>query len=307
LRALFSSLRRHAPFLFSERGALSLTRSMGVGKGGGTLTPGADNRGVSAEGAALQGLDLTGRTLAGCGLSKATITGLQFADGRCLRTHWRRATVQDLEASGSSWDVVDFEAAKIERVTAGGSRWCLVSFRDATLTDVDLKEATLVVCDFTRAALTNVDLAGARLTGVDFQGAGLRNVSFRGADLGGCLFNGAWFSGVDFADASVQGADFRDAGGLDQQTRADLRARGARVGGGRVRRLWARLLGGDDPVAAQPRIRLAMGTTWALLLILVPGIFFARAILHPVNPDAPPGFEEPAEPDAETPDKASGG
>ncbi len=303
MRALFSSLRRHAPFLYSERGAIALTRALrSAGRGGGTALADGDNRGVAAEGTAASDLDARGATIADCALARATISGARFADGTCSRTHLRGAALRDWQAEGSTWDVVDLERADIAAVVALGSRWSVVSLREARLTDVDFEGATLVLCDFTRAHLTGVRFTGARLSGVDFGGAVLQGIDFAGADLRSCLFSGAWCGGADFSSAAVEGADFRDAGGLDDSARADLAARGARVGGGAVRRFWEKVLGGDDPAAAQPRIRAAVGTSWALLALLLPALFFARAILNPVDPEAPPESEDAGQADAPPPE-----
>jgi uncharacterized protein YjbI with pentapeptide repeats len=293
MRALFSSLRRHAPFLYSERGAISLTRSLGGAgaAGAGTLDAG-DNRGISAEDSSAVDLVLTGKTISDCVLSGASLQTVAFEGSTCSRTHLRRATLTNWQGAGSEWDVVDIEGGALDTCSFEQSRWTLTSFRDAALREIQLSGSTLVLCDFTRAELTNADFSGARLSGVDFQDAVFRDVSFVGADLRGCLFTGAWCAGADFRDAAVDGADFRDVGGLDDTARADLSRRGAFVGGGRIRGLWTRVLGGADPATSQPRIRAAMGTTWVVLALLIPALFFGRAILNPVNPDVPPGAEQ---------------
>ena len=294
MRAIFSSLRRHAPFLFSERGALSLTRSLSrAGTGGGEGLSAGVNRGASGEGLAVQGLDLTHGTVADCALSRADLVEISAANATWTRTHLRRASLRDLDAPASTWTVVDLEGAAVHGAKLSGAAFQLCSFRDATLHTLDLAGSSWVVCDLTRASLTDVDFSDARCTGIDFQDAILQRVSFRGADLRGCLFSGAWCAGADFTGAAVGGADFRGAGGLTAAARAGLAARGARVGGGHLRRLFERVIGGGDPIASQPRVRAAVGLTWALAALALPAVFFARAILHPVNPEAPPGFEEP--------------
>ena len=135
-------------------------------------------------------------------------------------------------------------------------------------------------------------MSETRLEGCDFQGAVLEGVSFRGADLRSCLFTEAWLAETDFSDALVAGADFRHVGGLSVQQLADLKSRGARTGGGMLYRLWAKLLARKPGPAPHRRVLRVVAITWAILALMVPSLFFLRAILDPIDPESPPSYSD---------------
>ena len=132
-----------------------------------------------------------------------------------------------------------------------------------------------------------VDMEGATLVAIDWSFALLERVKLRGADLRGADLHGACLIDVDLTDADLRGADFRGALGFDKMARAALQARGAKVGGPSLALLWAGVLPGVGATHWR-RVRRATSWTWAALALLLPALFFGRAILHPVDPDNPP-------------------
>ncbi len=268
MRRLFFDVTRVAPFLRSERGALQL----------GTL------RGVEAMTSG-PGLALADRLSTG-----ASLSDFQAAGSTILRWRARGCTVIGMHSPGATWEVVDLERAVLRDVAAPDCHLSLVSLREATLVDADLSGSRLVLCDLGGATLQRVVLDGCRLNGCDATGAVFDGVSLANADLRGTVLRGAWLIGTDLGSADVRGADLRQAA-LGAEQRADLKRRGARVGGGWLYRAWARLLGATARPERHARARAAVTATWAALAILVPVVFFTRAALHPVNPEEPPFWE----------------
>jgi hypothetical protein len=149
----------------------------------------------------------------------------------------------------------------------------------------------MTLCDLSGARLNRVDLSATKLEGCDFTGAVLVGVNLSGADLRSTLFTESWCADVNLEDALVRGSDFRRVGGLTPAQQSMLRERGARVSGGRVYGLWSGLLGGKGGPAPHKRVLRAVAITWATLALLVPSLFFLRAILDPVDPESPPSYE----------------
>ena len=280
MRRLFFDVTRVAPFLRSERGALHL----GSLRGGEPLTSGP-------------GLVLADRDSGG-----ADLADLELAGRTVLRWRAPGATLERVDAPGSTWEVVDLERAVLRDLKGPDSRLALVSLREATVIDADLTGSRLVLCDLGGATLRGVVLDGCRLHGCDASGAVFDGVSLKDADLRGAVLRGAFLVGTDLSTADVRGCDLRHAA-LDPAQRPDLQRRGARVGGGWLYRVWARLLGAGSRPDRHKRARAAVTATWAALAILGPVLFFARAALYPVNPEEPPFWEgeydEPA-PDVDT-------
>jgi uncharacterized protein YjbI with pentapeptide repeats len=294
MRSLFSSLRNVAPFLFGDRPALALTRSLREVRSGGTPSAGfsAEPRqsGLLLRGS-LEDLQLDGVQLAECNVAGARLSSVSFAGGHWSRSNLRGAQLERVEAASSSWTILDLEGASLLQFRAEDSHLSLLSLRDAHCSDSSFAGSTLVLCDLSGAQLQKVDLSRCRLEGCDFQGAVLDGVSFRGSDLRSSLFAEAWLADTDFSDALVSGADFRRVGGLSDAQRTDLRSRGARTGGGMLYRLWASLLARRPGATPHRRVLRAVAITWATLALMVPSLFFLRAILDPIDPESPPSYE----------------
>ncbi|MCP4869686.1 MAG: pentapeptide repeat-containing protein [Proteobacteria bacterium] len=293
MRRTLSRTRSEAPFLFSERGSLSLTRALTNVGGGGTALGDGDQhtsltlRGEHALRGALSDCDGDGATLNGgggltltrCSMREANLTG-------------------DV---GGRWDVVDATGATVTGSAPGGS-FSLVSFRDGALTDGDFTGATFVLCDFSGVALSGLNLSGCRFVGCDFSDAWLADVDVSGADLRGCTFRGAGIAS-SLAGADVTGADFRGASGLDEAALTALKGAGARTGAALLVGLWSKVLMKEPSLQAHRRVRKAVSGTWAAFAIALPVIFFARAAMSPAEPDYGPdmrqSYEAPEEPEAE--------
>jgi uncharacterized protein YjbI with pentapeptide repeats len=288
LRRLLSRTRSEAPFLFSERGSLALTRALRrVGGGATGFTEEQEQSGLELRGS-YSGDDLSERRLFACEGSGGTFDGLVLDRASWVRSQLRGATLKACSAEASSWDVVDLERASLDGLEAPAARFSLVSFRDARLTGCDLSSAVFVLCDFSGARLKDVDLTGARFIGCDFEDAWLEGVDATGADLRSSTFGGAWLGGLELTGARVDDADFRRAVGLDVPRRKLLVQGGARTGGGWLYRGWAALLAKSGSSREHRRALRAVTATWTALAILVPVLFFARASCNPAEPDYGP-------------------
>ena len=286
-RVLFRT-RSEAPFLFSERGSLALTRALRRTGGGATgFSDEPEQSSLELRGS-YSGHDLSERRLSACEGSGGTFEQLVLDRASWVRSQLRGATLKACRAEGSCWDVVDLERASLDGLRAPASRFSLVSFRDARLTGCDLSSATFVLCDFSGARLEDVDLTRARFIGCDFEDAWFDGVDATGADLRSSTFCGAWLGGVELAGARVGDADFRRAAGLDQDRRQLLVHGGARTGGGWLYRAWAALLAKSGSPKGHRRALRAVTATWTALAILVPVLFFARASCNPAEPDYGP-------------------
>ena len=134
--------------------------------------------------------------------------------------------------------------------------------------------------------------ARAHFVGCDFEGAVFeKSVDFSGADLTGSHLQRAWIGGASFDGARLQDCDMRGALGVADG--ADLVRAGASYRPSLLGRLFEKLLGSD--AAQHRRVLTATSVTWALLALLLPALFFARAIRNPVNPDQIPLVEETGE------------
>ncbi len=294
MRALFSSLGSIAPFLFGERPALALTKSLREVRSHSTQVTSfgeqLEQSGLRIEGTH-QDLSLDGVHLSACDFSGARFKSLSLIGGHLSRSHLCGTQIEGAEAKGSTWSILDLEAAHITDLRAETSHFALLSLRDSRLCSCSLKGSAMTLCDLSGAHLENVDLSMTKLEGCDFTGAVLSEVNLSKADLRSAVFAETWLNNVDLEGALVQGADFRRAGGLSTEQRNALQARGARTGGGHVYRFWHYLLARKSGQAPHKRVLLAVAITWATLALLVPSVFFLRAIIDPVDPEAPPSYE----------------
>lgn len=302
VRRIFARSRLVAPFLLSERGALWLSRDLEGAGGEDGLGEGPRRAGRTLSGV-VEGAELADVALSALAGGGATLRGVGARGSSWTRCQLAGATLESVDAEDSTWDVIDLTDAQLAGLKGHQARFSLTSFRGARLRDCDLRGAIFVLCDFTSADLKDVDLTGARLVGCEVEDATLTRVNMQGADLGGCSFQRAWLEDVTLDGVLAAGADFRGALGVSEVDA--LRSAGARVGGGGLLRLWARIFGGTPETHG--RALAATSATWAALAIAVPLIFFGRAVLWPINPDQAPGeepYEEPDEP--EVPDAPAG-
>ena len=295
MRSLYSSLRSIAPFLFGERPALALTKSLREVPSGAALSLGFSDApqqsGIRLAGAH-QDIALDGIQISECEMSGGCLKSLSLIGGHLSRSHLRGTQIQTAEARGSTWSILDLEGADITELRAEDSHFSLLSLRDARLSNSSLAGSTMTLCDLSGAHLEQVDLSATKVEGCDFTGAVLVGVNLRGADLRSSLFSESWLAEVDLEGALVRGADFRRVGGLSDAQRQALRSGGALTSGGRLYWLWSTLLGRKAGPAPHQRVLRAVAITWATLALLVPTLFFVRAILDPIDPDAPPIYDD---------------
>jgi len=291
MRRLFSRTRSVAPFLFSERGSVRLTSALGAaGKGGGATKfgPESTQRNLSLHGD-YAGEELSGRLLCDCSGEGVGLNELKLEGATWRRTQLRRASLKGLEAPNTQWQVVDLTGALIEGGDYRSARFNLVSFRDARLNGADFSGATFILCDFSGARFTNTTFCQAQFIGCDFEAAVFEsNVDFSEANLSGNQLNRSWIGGANFSGADLKACDF--SGCLGARDAQSLRAAGASYRPSRLGQVFQRMLG--TSAAHHRRVLGAISLSWALLAIALPGLFFARAISNPVNPDELPFVEE---------------
>ncbi|MEE2829121.1 MAG: pentapeptide repeat-containing protein, partial [Myxococcota bacterium] len=261
MRGIFSSTRSVAPFLFSERGSLQLTRSLRhTGGGAVRFSEDEDQSHLSLSGEH-SGHDLSGRQIADSRASSSDcqLTSLQLEQATWLRCILRRVRMSDLKADRSCWEVVDLEGATFTSCSARQARFSLVSFRDAQLQDMDLSGSTFILCDFSGSSWRRVNLEGARFVGCDFEGAVFEEgVNLAGADLRSNSLRRTWLGGADLLGARVSRADFRGALGLSGRPTVSkvLEEGGALLSKPLLGSAWQTILGSGP--SAHRRVRSAV-------------------------------------------------
>lgn len=295
MRRLFSLTRTVAPFLFSERGSIQLSSALRLpGEPATSFSEDPIQRGLNLQGEHSD-VELSGRLICDCSANRFHLSKGNLEGATWRRAKLRAARLDELSAHGSRWEVVDLTDAQISGGHYSEGRFNLVSFRDARLSGVDLSCATFILCDFSGARFTDVTLEGAQFVGCDFEAAVFEaNVNFSGADLSGNHLGRTWLGGADFTGATLNGCDFSGClGGRDGDA---LRQAGAIYRPSRIGLLFQRLLGAG--ASHHRRVLGAISLTWAVLAVAIPGLFFARAINNPINPDELP-FVESEEPGTE--------
>ncbi len=292
MRRLLTRSRHEAPFLYSERGTLSLTAALqGTGGRGSALVDGPEQRGLTLRGEQ-PALDRAGVRFEDVDAAGCVARGWNAADGRWTRCRLQRATLEGLDAPCSHWEVVDGTGLTARGGSVAGGHFALVSLRDADLSELDASGATFILCDFSGARLSGVDLRGARFVGCDFEGAHLDGCPLDGADLGGAGLRRSAFRGCSLEGVEWSGADLRGVAGLSAAELTAVRAGGGRAAPGRLYQLWSRVLGGSASPASHRRILNAVGATWGLLGFALPILFFVRAIVAPIDPNMQPGLNQ---------------
>jgi uncharacterized protein YjbI with pentapeptide repeats len=288
MRRLFSLTRTVAPFLFSERGSIQLSSALRLpGEPATSFSEAPIQRGLNLRGEHSD-VNISGRLICDCSAKSLHLNKGNLDNATWRRAKLRAARLDDLSAHASRWEVVDLTDAQISSGNYSEGRFNLVSFRDARLGGVDLSGATFVLCDFSGARFTDVTLAGAQFIGCDFEAAVFEaNVNFSGSDLSGNHLARTWIGGADFTGATLNGCNFSGClggGGGDALRQAGATYRPSRIGV-----LFQRLLGGG--ATHHRRVLGAISLTWALLALAIPGLFFARAISNPIDPDELPFVE----------------
>ena len=196
-------------------------------------------------------LDLRGARLgevdaSGQDLRRARLDGLDLSAVRLSRAQLAGASLHRSRAEGGQLDEIEAEGALMEGVR----------LRKASLAGARLMGARLIDADLREADLSRADLTGADLTGADLRGARLDRTSLYGANLTACRLadtplpdtvldkaqlDQADLAGVDWSSASVVEADLSGALGVSNRERAELGARGAKVGGAGLEELLGKL------------------------------------------------------------------
>jgi uncharacterized protein YjbI with pentapeptide repeats len=157
-----------------------------------------DREGLDLRGANLRGLDLSGLPLAGM-IAGLFIEGEQF-------------TGDELEASASHMEGVNFKSAHLEGVGFNNTHLERANFRDAHLEGADFAAAHLE-----GANLMDVKLEGATFIWAHLEGAYLQCAYLEGADLRGAFFdastklNGIVLHNEKYSTASLADIHWSDA------------------------------------------------------------------------------------------------
>jgi uncharacterized protein YjbI with pentapeptide repeats len=288
MRRLFSRTRFVAPFLFSERGSVQLTRALrSAGGGAKEFDEGLHQKKLQLEGEH-RSHNLTARVFSDCSSLQLRLLDCQLTGATWRRSLLRGAELRNLEATESRWEVVDLEGASILDGKLNSSEFQLVSFRDAEFKNSELRGSRFILCDFSGAHFEGVDFAEAHFIGCDFEDAIFEEgVNFSNADLTGSQLQRCWVGGATFVDAILDECDFRGALGA-VNTKALVEA-GATYRPGLLGSFFQRVLGRE--ANQHKRVLLAVSLTWAFVALALPGLFFARAINNPVDPDQLPFVE----------------
>jgi len=292
MRRLFSRTRFVAPFLFSERGSVQLTRALRSAGGGETrFGAGLLQKKLQLEGEH-KDFDLTERILSDCASHRLKLLNCQLTGATWRRSLLRGAEFHNLQGTESHWEVIDLEGATLQDGQLSSSHFQLVSFRDAQIKNSDLRGSRFVLCDFSGARFEGVDFSEAHFIGCDFEGAIFeKNVDFSDADLTDSQLQRSWVGGATFAGTTLDRCDFR--GALGVADKKALTEAGASYRPGLLGSLFQRVLGQE--ASQHKRVLLAVSLTWAFVALAVPGLFFARAINNPVDPDQLPFVESSEE------------
>ncbi|GLY03011.1 MULTISPECIES: pentapeptide repeat-containing protein [Actinoplanes] len=125
---------------------------------------------------ALTGLTATNATLTRARLDDVWISRTRWIGGTWSETQMLNVTVLDsvlagLQAYGSTWRRVTFQACKIDSLNLRGSTLHDVEFRDCDLTEADFGDATLTGVTFPGTTIRRARFSKATLKKVDLRGA----------------------------------------------------------------------------------------------------------------------------------------
>lgn len=210
-------------------------------------------------------------------------------DGRFAFEDHRGKSLEHVTATGATLHGCDFGASTWSGVDLGSAHVDLCRFDGATLKDVHAVRSSWIAVDLRDAQLVRADLRGAVLLVCDLRGVEFDRVDLRDADLRGCDLRGAIFIDTKTDGVLWEGADLR--GTLGGPARGS--APGARTGGSFATWVYGSL---SDVGGPAHRWRRAKGiASWIAfgLAVLLPLIFFGRALLYPIDPDAPPAWSSP--------------
>ncbi len=118
-------------------------------------------------------------------------------------------------------------ATELSGVDLGGANLYRANFRGADLTDADLSEANLSHAKFSGADLSGAYLGNANLTNADLYRASLALANLIGANLSGANLKEANLSNANLSGAKVSEARFGSNPGIREETKLDLKQRGA--------------------------------------------------------------------------------
>ena len=213
-------------------------------------------------GANLKGTNLAGANLEGARLEKAALDECDLTGARLDRAVLIGATARKATFGGGTSDGADFSGADLANAKVVGGGFTNCKFTEAALAGGEWTEARLVGCDFGKAnlqdatlpkldaegcsfqgavlsfaAITDARFAACSFVGAEIYAATLNNVRFEGADLSGANFQSAELRGVALGFTSVKKANFKSVSGLDDAALQDLKAQGAAISRGLVKRL----------------------------------------------------------------------
>lgn len=151
-----------------------------------------DREGLDLRGANLRGLDLSGLPLAGM-IAGLFIEGEQF-------------TGDELEASASHMEGVNFKSAHLEGVGFNNTHLERANFRDAHLEGADFAAAHLEGANLMDVKLEGASFIWAHLENAGLNSAHLERSDLRLAHLEGAILQGTHLEGATLGEAHLEGA-----------------------------------------------------------------------------------------------------
>ncbi|QDL14559.1 pentapeptide repeat-containing protein [Brasilonema octagenarum UFV-E1] len=212
---------------------------------------GANLSGANLSGANLSGANLSGANLIAANLSSANLSGANLIAAYLSNANLSGANLSGANLSGANLSLAYLKGAIINKETRIDRKWRLIweivnhAAVNLDLSNADLSRANLSRANLSRANLSDANLSRANLSRADLSdanliGANLNLADLNLADLSDANLSGANLSDADLSDADLSGADlsgaivmnalFGRSKGLTEDTKRDLKQRGAIFG-----------------------------------------------------------------------------
>ncbi|MBP5974767.1 pentapeptide repeat-containing protein [Brasilonema sp. CT11] len=188
---------------------------------------GANLRGADLRGANLRGADLRGADIRGADLRGANLSDTYLSDTNLSRTDLRGANLSDINLSDTNLSNANLSRADLRGADLRGANLSRADLSDANLSRADLRGADIRGANLSRADLSDANLSGTHLSGANLIGAHLIGANLSGANLIGAHLIGAHLSDAYLSGAIVVNALFGGSKGLTEDTKQDLKQRGA--------------------------------------------------------------------------------
>lgn len=189
----------------------------------------ADLSSVSLNLYELTSVDLESTALQPANLSDANLSGADLRHTTLIQANLSGADLHHANLSNANLTGANLSKANLNQANLNGA-----SLRDADLKNASLRCTTLSAASLSRANLSRADLSYAQLSNSNLSFTNLsytllRHVNLNGTDLSHADLNGTNLFSSELSRANVKGAYFRENSTLSEETRLNLKQRGAIV------------------------------------------------------------------------------